>query len=71
MYGFANSSYASVAITALFNAYFMAVVVAGNAPWATFHLERRTFLSSGRVPTVTKCPQLREVWQKGYKPGSV
>jgi len=35
MYDFANSGYTTVIITALFNAYFVAVV-AGNAPWATF-----------------------------------
>ena len=35
MYDFANSGYTTVVITALFNAYFVAVVAAG-APWATF-----------------------------------
>lgn len=35
MYDFANSSYTTVVITAIFNAYFVAVV-AGDAPWATF-----------------------------------
>lgn len=35
MFDFANSGYTTVVITALFNAYFVAVV-AGNAPWATF-----------------------------------
>lgn len=35
MYDFANSGYTMVVITALFNAYFVAVVAA-NAPWATF-----------------------------------
>jgi MFS transporter, UMF1 family len=35
MYDFANSSYTTVVITAVFNAYFVAVV-AGNAVWATF-----------------------------------
>jgi MFS transporter, UMF1 family len=34
MYDFANSGYTTVVITALFNAYFVAVV-AGGAPWAT------------------------------------
>lgn len=34
MYDFANSGYTTVVITALFNAYFVAVV-AGNAAWAT------------------------------------
>jgi MFS transporter, UMF1 family len=34
MYDFANSGYTTVVITALFNAYFVAVV-ANNAPWAT------------------------------------
>jgi UMF1 family MFS transporter len=33
-YDFANSGYTTVVITAIFNAYFVAVV-AGNAPWAT------------------------------------
>ncbi|MCX7897667.1 MAG: MFS transporter [Rhodocyclaceae bacterium] len=35
MYDFANSGYTTVVITAIFNAYFVAVV-ADNAPWATF-----------------------------------
>ncbi|MFN6961070.1 MAG: MFS transporter [Rhodocyclaceae bacterium] len=35
MYDFANSGFTTVVITALFNAYFVAVV-AGDAPWATF-----------------------------------
>lgn len=35
MYDFANSGYTTVVITAIFNAYFVAVV-AGNAPWGTF-----------------------------------
>ncbi|MEI7842818.1 MAG: MFS transporter [Gallionellaceae bacterium] len=35
MYDFANSGYTTVVITAIFNAYFVAVV-AGNEPWATF-----------------------------------
>ena len=35
MFYFANSGYTTVVITAVFNAYFVAVV-AGNAPWATF-----------------------------------
>ena len=35
MYDFANSGYTTVVITAIFNAYFVAVV-AGNTPWATF-----------------------------------
>jgi UMF1 family MFS transporter len=34
MFDFANSGYTTVVITAIFNAYFVAVV-AGNAPWAT------------------------------------
>ncbi|MBI4195484.1 MAG: MFS transporter [Betaproteobacteria bacterium] len=34
MYDFANSGYTTVVITAVFNAYFVAVV-AGNAPWGT------------------------------------
>jgi len=35
MYDFANSGYSTVVITAVFSAYFVAVV-AGGAPWATF-----------------------------------
>jgi UMF1 family MFS transporter len=35
MYDFANSGYTTVVITAVFNAYFVAVV-AGNQTWATF-----------------------------------
>ena len=35
MYDFANSGYTTVVITAVFGAYFVAVV-AGEAPWATF-----------------------------------
>ncbi len=35
MYDFANSGFTTVVITAIFNAYFVAVV-AGNAVWATF-----------------------------------
>jgi UMF1 family MFS transporter len=35
MYDFANSGYTTVVLTAVFNAYFVAVV-AGNADWATF-----------------------------------
>jgi len=34
MFDFANSGYTTVVISAIFNAYFVAVV-AGNAPWAT------------------------------------
>jgi UMF1 family MFS transporter len=34
MYDFANSGYTTVVVTAVFNAYFVAVV-AGGAPWAT------------------------------------
>src|SRR6266852_558948 len=35
MYDFANSGYTTVVLTAVFNAYFVAVVAA-NAEWATF-----------------------------------
>lgn len=35
LYDFANSGYTTVVLTAVFNAYFVAVV-AGGAPWATF-----------------------------------
>ena len=34
MYDFANSAYTTTVVTAIFNAYFVAVV-AGGAPWAT------------------------------------
>ena len=34
-FDFANSGYTTVVLTAVFNAYFVAVV-AGDAPWATF-----------------------------------
>jgi UMF1 family MFS transporter len=34
MYDFANSGYTTIVVTAIFNAYFVAVV-AENAPWAT------------------------------------
>ena len=34
MYDFANSAYTTTVVTAIFNAYFVAVVAAG-APWAT------------------------------------
>lgn len=45
MYDFANSGYTTVVITAVFNAYFVAVV-AGNAPWATFAWTAALGLSS-------------------------
>jgi len=48
MYDFANSGYTTVVITALFNAYFVAVV-AGNAPWATFAWTAALSLSYGLV----------------------
>jgi len=35
MYDFANSGYTTVVITAVYNAFFVAVI-AGNAPWASF-----------------------------------
>jgi len=35
MFDFANSGYTTVVVTAVYNAYFVAVI-AGNAPWATF-----------------------------------
>jgi UMF1 family MFS transporter len=35
MYDFANSAYTTIVVTAIFNAYFVAVV-AGDASWATF-----------------------------------
>lgn len=45
MYDFANSGYTTVVITAVFNAYFVAVV-AGNAPWATLAWTAALGLSS-------------------------
>ncbi|MGH8786370.1 MAG: MFS transporter, partial [Cupriavidus necator] len=48
MYDFANSGYTTVVITALFNAYFVAVV-AGNAPWATLAWTAALSLSYGLV----------------------
>ncbi len=48
MYDFANSGYTTVVITALFNAYFVAVV-AGNAPWATFAWTAALSVSYGLV----------------------
>ncbi len=35
MYDFANSGYTTVVITAVYNAFFVAII-AGNAPWASF-----------------------------------
>ena len=48
MYDFANSGYTTVVITALFNAYFVAVV-AGNAPWATFAWTATLSVSYGLI----------------------
>jgi len=48
MYDFANSGYTTVVITAIFNAYFVAVV-AGGAPWATFLWTATLSLSSALV----------------------
>lgn len=48
MYDFANSGYTTVVITALFSAYFVAVV-AGNAPWATFAWTATLSVSYGLI----------------------
>lgn len=48
MYDFANSGYTTVVITALFNAYFVAVV-AGNAPWATLAWTAALSVSYGLI----------------------
>src|SRR5256885_2818744 len=48
MYDFANSGYTTVVITAVFNAYFVAVV-AGNAPWATFAWTAALSVSYGLI----------------------
>lgn len=48
MYDFANSGYTTVVITALFNAYFVAVV-AGNAPWATLAWTAALAVSYGLI----------------------
>ncbi|WP_324781053.1 MFS transporter [Thiobacillus sedimenti] len=48
MYDFANSGYTTVVITAVFSAYFVAVV-AGNAPWATFAWTLALSVSYGLV----------------------
>lgn len=48
MYDFANSGYTTVVITAIFNAYFVAVV-AGNAPWATFAWTAALSVSYGLI----------------------
>ncbi len=48
MYDFANSGYTTVVITALFNAYFVAVV-AGNAAWATLAWTAALALSYGLI----------------------
>jgi UMF1 family MFS transporter len=48
MYDFANSGYTTVVITALFNAYFVAVV-AGNAAWATLAWTAALSVSYGLI----------------------
>jgi len=48
MYDFANSGYTTVVITALFNAYFVAVVAA-NAPWATLAWTAALSVSYGLI----------------------
>ena len=52
MYDFANSGYTTVVLTAIFNAYFVAVV-AGNAPWATFAWTATLSLSYALVIVTT------------------
>mgnify|MGYP005840289689 CR=1 FL=1 len=48
MYDFANSGYTTVVITAVFNAYFVAVV-AGNTPWATLAWTAALAVSYGLI----------------------
>ncbi len=48
MYDFANSGYTTVVITAVFSAYFVAVV-AGRAPWATFAWTAALAVSYGLI----------------------
>lgn len=48
MYDFANSGYTTVVITAVFNAYFVAVV-AGNTPWATLAWSAALAVSYGLI----------------------
>jgi len=48
MYDFANSGYTTVVLTALFNAYFVAVL-AGNAPWATLAWTAALSVSYGLI----------------------
>jgi MFS transporter, UMF1 family len=48
MYDFANSGYTTVVITAIFNAYFVAVV-AGNETWATFAWTSALAVSYGLI----------------------
>ncbi len=47
-YDFANSGYTTVVVTAIFNAYFVAVV-AGNATWATFAWTAALSVSYGAI----------------------
>jgi UMF1 family MFS transporter len=51
MYDFANSGYTTVVLTAVFNAYFVAVV-AGNAEWATFAWTAALSVSYGIVMVI-------------------
>ncbi|MBI4754245.1 MAG: MFS transporter [Betaproteobacteria bacterium] len=55
MYDFANSGYTTVVLTAVFNAYFVAVV-AGRAPWAT--LAWTASLSLSYLLVVVSAPAL-------------
>jgi UMF1 family MFS transporter len=48
MYDFANSGYTTVVITAVFNAYFVAIV-AGNTPWATLAWTAALAVSYGLI----------------------
>lgn len=48
MYDFANSGFTTVVITAVFNAYFVAIV-AGNAVWATFAWSAALAVSYGLI----------------------
>ena len=48
MFDFANSGYTTVVITAIFNAYFVAII-AGGEEWATFAWTAALGFSSGLI----------------------
>jgi hypothetical protein len=70
MYDFANSGFTTVVITAVFNAYFVAVV-AGNAVWATFAWSAALAVSYGLIlvtaprwgPTPMPGPPRKDSWR--------